>query len=74
MRLSVYYSISYCDIMKVFISLQSIIFPENGNMLTLELVWNLSFVKKGQCVMNSLNNQHACNSNGQSPKVVYESA
>lgn len=41
---------------------QSIVIPDNGNMLTLGLVWNVSFGKKGQRINRSLNNYDKDNS------------
>ena len=43
-------------------STQSIVIPDNANMLTLGLVWNFSFGKKGQRVNRSLNNYDNDNS------------
>lgn len=37
-------------------STESIVIPDNGNMLTLGLVWNFSFGKKGERINRSLSN------------------
>lgn len=50
------------DFSKVAPRSQSIVIADNGNMLTLGLVWNVSFGKKRQRINRSLNNYDSDNS------------
>ncbi len=49
-------------VLYVYLGPQSIVIPDNVNMLTLGLVWNVSFGKKGQYINRSLNNHDKDNS------------
>lgn len=50
------------DLSKVVPSSRTILIPDNGNMLSLGLVWDFSFGKKGQRVNRGLNNYDKDNS------------